>query len=153
MTHFGFRIGWIARIYGVFYLIFLLGWTVPISFWWQSLKGLTLSDFASSFAVRFPAAPDLGLFFALMGLLSYLFLWWAMKVGQKRDPDRTEKIKSRAWFRFYYYSFPSVLILTGIMFAVGAPISIQLGVVVCWTYLAGWAEESRFLDYMAGGPS
>jgi nitrogen fixation-related uncharacterized protein len=123
--------------------------TAIIPYWWQFLKSLTLSEFASSFAFRFPAAPDWGLFFALIGLLSYLILWWAMKVGQKRDPDRTEKIKSRAWFRFYYYSYPSLFILNGILFAIGMPISIPLGVVVCWTYLALWAEEARYRDNLA----
>jgi hypothetical protein len=144
MTHFGFKAGWIARIYGVFYIIALIGLTAIIPVWSQSLIGLTFAELVNSFTVRFPADLGMGLVFVLTGLLFYLFEWWIFKIVQKRNPNWSNKIKSPAWFRFYLWSVPSLFVLFGMFLILGAPIALALGFVVIWTYVAGWGEEFIF---------
>jgi hypothetical protein len=141
MTHFGFKAGGIARVYGVFYIIVLIWLTSIIPVWSQSLIGLTFAELVNSFTVRFSADLGMGLVFVLTGLLFYLFVWWIFKIVQKRNPDWSNKIKSPTWFRFYLWSVPSLVVLFGMLLTLGAPIALALGFVVIWIYVAGWGEE------------
>jgi len=140
-THFGFRTGWIARLYGVFYLLILLVMTAPLPFWWQSLKDLSPAELAGSLTIRFPGCLGPGYLFLSLGLLFYLFVWGIFKLVQKRNPDWSKRIKNPAWFRFYLWSVPSLLVLFGMLLTLGTPIALALGFVVIWTYVAVWGEE------------
>lgn len=92
-THFGFRTGCIARLYGVFYLLVLLVITAPLPFWWQSLKDLSPAELAGSLTIQFPGSLGTGYLFLSLGLLFYLFVWGVFKLVQKRNPDWSKRIK------------------------------------------------------------
>ncbi len=87
MTHFGVRGGRIAQVYGVFYILFLIGITAMIPRIWGLLKDLTLPELVSAFKLRFPASPGYGLIFILMALVFFPFVWWVLNKAQARDPN------------------------------------------------------------------
>jgi len=112
LTNLGVRAGWIARIYGVLYLLFFAGNIYVLSMVMPGFLGLGLQPILVALSWPLPAQPYTGVVFIGLGLFFILMASLMIKINIRLKPSfANDRVRIRTMrINFYIFSLECGLI-------------------------------------------
>lgn len=134
VTHIGIRSGWIARIYGVFYLLIVIGGVTGLIFLVRFIAQLTYQKLSEALLYPFLFPIEFSLFLMVMGVMMWLVSKWAERKMLSLPPEKIPSSDMIKKYRSRVLAAAVLVFLIGLLSMTGWPIALTLIVLLIYTY-------------------
>ncbi len=134
VTHIGIRSGWLARFYGFFYLLFIIGGIRAFVFFTQSVAQLTYQKILEALLYPFHFPIEISLFFMGMGVIMWLISKWAERKMLSQPPEKIPNPNMVRKYRHRVLVAVGLTFLLGILSMTGWLIALMLIALLIYTY-------------------
>jgi len=124
VTHIGIRSGWLARIYGFFYLLFFVSGIAAFIYFLQFIAQLTYQKVSEALLFPFHFPIEISLFFMGMGVIMWLISKWAEGKMAVLPPEKTPTSAQIKKYRFRVLMGVRLVVLLGLLSMAGWPVAI-----------------------------
>ena len=135
ITHFGIRSGWVARVYGILYLLFTFGGGAAFVYFSKSLTKLSYQKLSEAllFSPHFPN--EISLFLIGMGVIMWLVSKWAERKMITQPPEKIPTLDQIRKYRLEVLVAAGTVFLCGLLLMTDWPFGLTL--IVLWVYTYG----------------
>jgi hypothetical protein len=134
VTHIGIRSGWLARIYGFFYLLFVFGGTAGFIFFIHSIAQLTYQKVSEALLYPFHFPIEISLFFMGMGVIMWLISKWAERKMLAQPPEKIPTPNMIRKYRLRVLAAAGLVFLCGLFSMTGWPIALTMLLLLIYSY-------------------
>ena len=138
ITHFGVRTGRLARIYGAFYLFFVIGACAISIVLIQNIAQHSLQEIVVSLFQPFRWPMELSLLYLGFGFGMWLFSWALFKLVERKrltqPVDKTPSPSTVKTYKIRALAASGLFSICGLLSMTGWPIVLTLSVLLIYTY-------------------
>jgi hypothetical protein len=143
ITHLGVKSGIIARIYGFFYLFFVVGGILAFRFFAQYLAEFTLKDVTK--ALIYPSRMPIFVSLTFIGTgIFMLLIWrWSLWIISSRNQENTPNSEAMKNYQVQVLIAVGLTFLVGLLTLTDLPIILVMLSVLIYTYVGSIQEVKK----------